>query len=84
MSSTWKKNMSGPNYSIESSIFNLNDLKLWDVDYKIILKELDELRQVVLILKRNEDMEEKYPKLKKLKKKYEEELEKMLTWERIQ
>jgi len=76
--------MSGPNYSIESSIFNLDDLRLWDVDYKIILKELDELRQVVLILKRNEDMEDKYPKLKKLKRKYEEELEKMLTWERIQ
>ena len=48
-----------------------------------ILQELDEMRDALLLLKRDVDMESKYPKLKKLKDAYEAQLEKYKTWEAI-
>ena len=48
-----------------------------------ILQELDEMRDALLLLKRDVDMESKYPKLKKLKDEYEAQLEKYKTWEAL-
>ena len=48
-----------------------------------ILQELDERREALLLLKRDVDMESKYPKLKELKDAYEAQLEKYKTWEAI-
>ena len=48
-----------------------------------ILKELDEMRDALLLLKRDVDMEAKYPKLRELKDAYEAELEKYKTWEAL-
>jgi hypothetical protein len=48
-----------------------------------ILNELDEMRDALLLLKRDVDMEAKYPKLRELKDAYEAELEKYKTWEAL-
>jgi len=53
------------------------------VDGRDVMKELDEMRDALLLLKRDVDMESKYPKLKKLKDAYEAQLEKYKTWEAI-
>lgn len=53
------------------------------VNNRDILKELDEMRDALLLLKRDISMEEKYPRLKQLKDKYERELEKYKTWENL-
>lgn len=54
-----------------------------EVNGRDILKELDELRDVMLLLKRHVDMEDKYPKLKELKDAYERQLEKYKTFDAI-
>ena len=48
-----------------------------------ILNELDEMRDSLLLLKRDVDMEAKYPKLKELKDAYEAQLEKYKTFEAL-
>ena len=48
-----------------------------------VLKELDELRDSVLLLKRHVDMEAKYPKLKELKDAYESQHAKYKTFDAI-
>ena len=48
-----------------------------------VMKELDELRVSVLLLKRHVDMEAKYPKLKELKDAYESQLAKYKTFDAI-
>ena len=48
-----------------------------------VMKELDEMRDVLLLLRRDVDMEAKYPKLKELKDEYERTLEKYKTFEAI-
>jgi hypothetical protein len=53
------------------------------VNDRNILKELDEMRDALLLLKRDVDMEAKYPRLKELKDRYEAELEKYKTYDRI-
>jgi len=53
------------------------------VNDRDILKELDEMRDALLLLKRDVNMEEKYPRLKKLKDQYEQALEKYKTFEAI-
>ena len=53
------------------------------VNGRDILKELDEMRDALLLLKRDVDMEEKYPRLKELKDQYEQALEKYKTFEII-
>jgi hemerythrin superfamily protein len=54
-----------------------------EVQGRDILKELDEMRDALLLLKRDVDMEAKYPKLKKLKDEYERALEKYKTFEAL-
>lgn len=51
------------------------------VNGRDIVKELDEMRDVMLLLKRHVDMEEKYPRLKELKEEYERALEKYKTFD---
>ena len=48
-----------------------------------ILQELDEMRDILLLLKRDVDMEEKYPRLKELKDEYEAALAKYKTMEAL-
>jgi hypothetical protein len=47
------------------------------------MKELDEMRDVLLLLKRDVDMEVKYPRLRELKDEYERALEKYKTFDAI-
>lgn len=54
-----------------------------EVNGRDILKELDEMRDALLLLKRDVKMEEKYPKLKELKDAYERALEKYKTFDAI-
>ena len=53
------------------------------VNGRDVIKELDEMRDAMLLLKRHIDMEEKYPKLRELKDAYEAQLEKYKTWEAL-
>jgi len=48
-----------------------------------VLQEIDEIRDALLLLKRDVDMEAKYPELRKLKDAYETQLEKYKTWEAL-
>ena len=48
-----------------------------------VLKELDEMRDALLLLKRDIDMEAKYPRLRELKDEYEAAVEKYKTFERL-
>jgi len=54
-----------------------------EVQGRDILKELDEMRDALLLLKRDVNMEEKYPKLRELKDAYESQLEKYKTFEAL-
>ena len=58
-----------------------------DVPLKVngrdIVKEIDEMRDALLLLKRDVDMEAKYPRLKEIKDEYERALEKYKTFETI-
>ena len=54
-----------------------------EVNGRDILKELDEMRDALLLLKRDVDMEAKYPRLRELKDEYEQALEKYKTFERL-
>ena len=54
-----------------------------EVNGRDILKELDEMRDALLLLKRDVDMEAKYPRLRELKDEYEQALEKYRTFERL-
>ena len=53
------------------------------VNGRDVMKEIDEMRDALLLLKRDVDMEAKYPKLKALKDEYERALEKYTTFETI-
>lgn len=53
------------------------------VNGRDVMKELDEMRDALLLLKRDVAMEEKYPRLKELKEEYELALEKYKTFEII-
>jgi len=52
-----------------------------EVNGRDVMKELDEIRDALLLLKRDVDMESKYPRLKELKDEYERALEKYKTFE---
>ena len=51
------------------------------VNGRDVMREIDEMRDALLLLKRDVNMEAKYPKLKELKDAYEAQLEKYKTWE---
>jgi hypothetical protein len=53
------------------------------VNGRDVMKELDEMRDALLLLKRDVDMESKYPRLKELKDEYERALEKYKTFEAL-
>lgn len=53
------------------------------VNGRDVMKELDEMRDALLLLKQDVDMEAKYPRLKELKDEYEKALEKYKTFDRI-
>ena len=53
------------------------------VDGRDVMKELDEMRDALLLLKRDVDMESKYPRLKEIKNEYERALEKYKTFDAI-
>jgi len=54
-----------------------------EVQGRDVLKELDEMRDALLLLKRDVDMEAKYPKLRELKDAYERQLEKYKTFDTL-
>jgi hypothetical protein len=68
---------------------NIAQAKTMQVDIPLVvqgrdvMKELDELRDSMLLLKRHVDMEAKYPKLKELKDAYESQLAKYKTFDAI-
>ena len=83
--STWnnafiKESISEPMITIDGSM--RVDVPLV-VDGRDVMREIDEMRDALLLLKRDVDMESKYPKLKELKDAYEAQLEKYKTWEAI-
>ncbi len=51
------------------------------VNGRNVIQELDEMRDALLLLKRDVNMEAKYPRLKQLKDEYERELEKYKTFD---
>jgi hypothetical protein len=53
------------------------------VNGRDVMKELDEMRDSLLLLKRDVDMEAKYPRLRELKDEYERALEKYKTFDTI-
>ena len=53
------------------------------VNGRDVMREIDEMRDAMLLLKRDVDMESKYPKLKALKVEYERQLEKYKTFEAL-
>jgi hypothetical protein len=53
------------------------------VNGRDVMKELDEMRDALLLLKRHVDMEAKYPKLKELKDQYEAALAKYKTFDTL-
>ena len=53
------------------------------VNGRDVMQEIDEMRDALLLLKRDVDMEAKYPKLKELKDAYEHQLEKYKTFDAI-
>ena len=54
-----------------------------EVNGRDVMKELNEMRDALLLLKRDVDMESKYPKLRELKDAYEAQLEKYKTFEAL-
>jgi hypothetical protein len=53
------------------------------VNGRDIVKELDEMRDALLLLKRDMDMEAKYPRLKEIKDEYEAALAKYTTFDTL-
>ena len=53
------------------------------VNGRDVMKELDEMRDALLLLKRDVDMEAKYPRLKEIKDQYEAALAKYTTFDTL-
>ena len=53
------------------------------VDGRDVMKEIDEMRDALLLLKRDVDMEAKYPRLKEIKDEYEAALAKYTTFDTL-
>lgn len=53
------------------------------VEGRDVMREIDEMRDALLLLKRHVDMEEKYPRLRELQQEYQDTLEKYLTLEAL-
>ena len=78
---------SSTNYGNIVDDVNIAQSKAMQIDIPLVvqgrdvMKELDELRDAMLLLKRHVDMEAKYPKLKELKDAYEAQLAKYTTFD---
>ena len=76
-------------YDIVSAEVEIAQAKTMQIDMPLVvqgrdvMKELDEMRDAMLLLKRHVDMEAKYPKLKELKDAYESQLAKYKTFDAI-
>jgi hypothetical protein len=77
---------------LSSNTIDLNEIdivqaKTMQVDIPLVvqgrdvLAELDEMRDALLLIKRDVDMEAKYPKLKEIKDEYEAQLAKYKTFD---
>ena len=55
----------------------------FEVQGRDVLAELDEMRDALMLIKRDVDMEAKYPKLKELKDEYAKQLAKYATFDTI-
>ena len=83
---TLNSNITNGNITIRDDV-NIAQAKAMLVDIPLVvqgrdvMKELDELRDAMLLLKRHVDMEAKYPKLKELKDAYEAQLAKYTTFD---
>jgi hypothetical protein len=66
--------------TITNSIISSSSLV---VNGRDVMQELDEMRDVLLLLKRDIDMESKYPRLKEIKDEYEVALAKYQTFESL-
>ena len=73
-------------------IVNANDISAnplitvdgtFEVQGRDVLAELDEMRNALMLIKRDVDMEAKYPKLKELKDAYAKQLAKYATFDAI-
>ena len=53
------------------------------VNGRDVMKELDEMRDAMLLLRRDVDMEAKYPRLKEIKDEYEAALAKYTTFDTL-
>ena len=66
---------------------NITQAKTMQIDMPLVvrgrdvIKELDEMRDALLLIKRDVDMEAKYPKLKEIKDEYEAQLAKYKTFD---
>ena len=54
-----------------------------EVQGRDVLAELDEMRDALMLIKRDVDMEAKYPKLKELKDEYAKQLAKYATFDTL-
>ena len=54
-----------------------------EVQGRDVIAELDEMRDALMLIKRDVDMEAKYPKLKEIKDAYEAQLEKYKTFDTL-
>ena len=83
----WTNTTSTESVEIQDSTFPVEHTLIVDgravIQDRDILQELDEMRDALLLLKRDVDMEAKYPKLRELKDAYEAELEKYKTFEAL-
>ena len=78
--------MLGSSFPVENNLVVQGNTVLegrLQVDGRDILKELDELRDSVLLIKRDIEMESRYPKLRELKDAYETQLEKYRNFEAL-
>jgi hypothetical protein len=67
----------------DSRTFNEETSSNLTVNGRDILQELDEIRNTLMLLSRDVNMEEKYPKLKELKDAYDRQLVIYQTWDAV-
>ena len=74
-------------YDIASAEVEIAQAKTMQIDMPLVvqgrdvMKELDEMRNALLLIKRDVDMEAKYPRLKEIKDEYEAQLAKYKTFD---
>jgi len=73
--------------TIDSYEIDIAQAKTMQIDMPLVvrgrdvMKELDEMRDALLLIKRDVDMEAKYPRLKEIKDEYEAALAKYKTFD---